>query len=113
MNLCLPLISFMAVPNASRQRSDGRPARVLCPRCHSFETMCGWEHKGSSFYLCRNCECTWAVSERSDWILSDVIAALNLGWQSLGRPHDVAISKDAANGCPPSWFVNHPLGKPS
>ena len=72
--------------------------RVCCPRCHSFETMCGWEHKGSSFYLCRNCERTWSVSERSD-----LIAALNLCVRNRAPTLDIDVTKDrdaACSSCP-------------
>jgi hypothetical protein len=78
--------------------------------------MLGWEHMGTSFYLCRDCACTWSVCERSELMLSEVIAALNLGWGSRATTNDIDIAKDrdaAYHGCPSIWLVNRPVDKPN
>ena len=78
--------------------------------------MLGWERIGSSFYLCRDCDSTWSVCERSDLVLSDVIAALNLGLQNRALTPDSDITKhhDADSPtCPYIWLVNRPVGQPN
>jgi hypothetical protein len=78
--------------------------------------MLGWEDMGSSFYLCRDCDCTWNVCERSDLILSEVIAALNLGWRNRAPAPAIDITKDHDPECasyPYIWLVNRPVGKPN
>ena len=78
--------------------------------------MCGWEHKGTSFYLCRDCDCTWSVRERSDLVLSEVIDALNLGWRTRAPTPEIDITKDQdveCATCPYLWLVNRPAGKPN
>jgi hypothetical protein len=78
--------------------------------------MLGWEDRGSSFSLCRDCDCRWNVGERSDLILSEVIAALNLGWRNRAPAPETDITKDhdaERASCPSIRLVNRPVGEPN